>query len=150
MTADFSLPGMDVQLDLRSSHLPDASFDVIYASHVLEHIDRDRDALSEIRRMLAPGGLAVLPVPLVGPLTVEYAEPNPLEAFHVRAPGYDYYDRYREFFDRVEVVSSADAPTSAQTFIFEDRSKWPTRSMPDRLPSAGARHADAVPLCWVD
>jgi SAM-dependent methyltransferase len=150
VTADYALPDVDLQLDLRAIDLPDASFELVYASHVLEHIDRDRDALAEIRRILAPGGLAVLPVPLVGATTVEYPEPNPLEAFHVRAPGYDYYDRYREFFDRVEVISSEDAPAAAQTFIFEDRSGWPTKTMPHRLPSTGTRHADAVPLCWVD
>jgi SAM-dependent methyltransferase len=150
VTADFALPGMDLRLDLRDTDLPDASFDLVYASHVLEHIDRDRDALAEIRRILAPGGLAVLPVPLVGDRTVEYPEPNPLEAFHVRAPGYDYYDRYAEFFDRVELFSSEDAPAEAQTFIFEDRSHWPTRTMPHRRPSTGERHRDVVPLCWVD
>ena len=150
VTADFALPGMDIRLDLRATELPDASFDLVYASHVLEHIDRDLDALAEIRRILAPGGLAVLPVPLVGDRTVEYSEPNPLEAFHVRAPGYDYYDRYAAFFDRVDLVSSEDAPADAQTFIFEDRSQWPTRTMPHRLPSLGERHRDVVPLCWVD
>ena len=148
VTADYALPGMDLRLDLRSTGLPDASFDIVYASHVLEHIDRDRDALREIRRILAPGGLAVLPVPLVGPTTVEYRAPNPMEAFHVRAPGYDYYERYREFFDQVDVVTSDDAPGSAQTYVYEDRSGFPTRTMPDRLPSSGRRHLDAVPLCW--
>lgn len=149
VTADVSLPGMDLRIDLRSTGLPDACFDVVYASHVLEHIDDDRAALAEIRRILAPGGLAVLPVPLVGATTVEYSRPNPLEAFHVRAPGYDYYERYREFFDRVDIVTSDDAPASAQTHIYENRSRFPTRAMPDRLPSPGRRHLDAVPLCWV-
>lgn len=149
VTADFAIPGVDLRLDLRSTGLPDASFDIVYASHVLEHIDRDREALGEIRRILAPGGLAVLPVPLVGDTTVEYREANPLEAFHVRAPGYEYYERYREFFDRVDVVSSDDAPGETQTYVYENRSKFPTRAMPDRLPSPGRRHRDAVPLCWV-
>lgn len=148
VTADYALPGMDLRLDLRSTGLPDASFDIVYASHVLEHIDRDQDALAEIRRILAPGGVAVLPVPLVGPVTVEYAAPNPLEAFHVRAPGYDYYERYREFFDRVDVITSDDAPAAAQTYVYENRSNFPTRTMPNRLPSVGDRHLDAVPLCW--
>lgn len=147
-SGDFALGGVDLQLDLRALDLPDATVDILYASHVLEHVDRDRDALDEIRRVLAPGGVAVLPVPLIGERTVEYPEPNPLEAYHVRAPGYDYYDRYAEFFNRVDLVRSGDAPTSAQCHIFEDRSGWPTRRMPLRLPSAGRFHEDVVPLCW--
>jgi len=146
-TADYALPGMDLRLDLRATGLPPASYDLVYASHVLEHVDRDLDALAEIRRILAPGGIAVLPVPLVGTQTVEYPAPNPLEAYHVRAPGYDYYDRYDQFFSSVERLSSHDAPAAAQTFVYEDRSNWPTRSMPHRAPSPGERHTDVVPLC---
>jgi SAM-dependent methyltransferase len=147
-TADFDMPGVDVHIDLRDTNLETASFDIVYASHVLEHIDRDRDAIAEIRRILAPGGVAVLPVPLIGEHTIEYPAPNPVEEFHVRAPGYDYYDRYHDFFARVDVISSADAPERIQPYIHEDRSKWPTRSMPWRVASEGRRHADAVPLCW--
>lgn len=146
-TADYALPGMDLRLDLRATDLPSESYDLVYASHVLEHVDHDLDALAEIRRILAPGGIAVLPVPLVGARTVEYPAPNPLEAYHVRAPGYDYYDRYDQFFSSVERFSSLDAPVAAQTFVYEDRSNWPNRSMPHRMPSPGERHMDVVPLC---
>jgi len=34
-------------------------------------------------------GIAILPVPLVCEKTLEYPEPNPYEAYHVRAPGMD-------------------------------------------------------------
>jgi SAM-dependent methyltransferase len=148
-SADFSRTDVDLQIDLRDSGLPDASYDLVYASHVLEHIDRDRDAIREIRRILAPGGLAVLPVPLVSQTTIEYPQPAPLEAMHVRAPGTDYFDRYRSEFSRVDVVTSLDAPTEIQPFVFEDRSQWPTKKMPWRTASPGRFHLDAVPLCWV-
>lgn len=148
-TADYALPGMDLRLDLRDTGLPSASFDLVYASHVLEHIDRDLDALAEVRRILSPGGFAILPVPLLGSCTVEYPAPNPREAYHVRAPGYDYYDRYSRFFSEVSTVSSLDAPLEAQTFVYEDRSHWPHRTMPHRLASEGARHLDVVPVCRV-
>jgi SAM-dependent methyltransferase len=150
VSADYNLPGMDMKIDLRDINLEDGSFDIVYASHVLEHIDDDRAALSEIRRILAPGGVAVLPVPLVGEQTIEYLEPNPYEAYHVRAPGYDYYERYGEFFDEVEQISSNEAPARGQTYIYEDRSQWPTKHMPLRKPSTGERHLDVVPLCWVE
>jgi len=38
--------------------LPDASFDVVYANSVMEHVRGWREALSEIHRVLRPGGLA--------------------------------------------------------------------------------------------
>lgn len=44
----------------------DASFDLIFFNHVLEHIPDDDKALSEVRRILTPGGLLILGVPNEG------------------------------------------------------------------------------------
>lgn len=42
---------------------PDAAFDAVILSEILEHVDREADALAEVRRVLKPGGLAILTVP---------------------------------------------------------------------------------------
>ncbi len=42
---------------------PDASFDRVLMSEVLEHLPDDRAALAEVRRVLAPGGVAAFSVP---------------------------------------------------------------------------------------
>lgn len=42
---------------------PDETFDAVLLSEILEHVDRDVDALREVRRVLKPGGLALLTVP---------------------------------------------------------------------------------------
>lgn len=39
------------------------SFDAILALDVLEHLERDLDAARELRRVLAPGGVAIITVP---------------------------------------------------------------------------------------
>lgn len=54
----------DLVLDIEAIALPDASLDMVIANHVLEHVD-DRAALAELFRVLRPGGLAVLTVPVV-------------------------------------------------------------------------------------
>jgi SAM-dependent methyltransferase len=109
-TADLFRADVDVKADITNLPLPAESYDVVYASHVLEHVPDDRKAVSEIYRVLKPGGMAILPVPInPNGKTVEYDAPRPEEHGHVRAPGLaDYFDRYREAFDEVRVFSSDD------------------------------------------
>ncbi len=42
---------------------PASSFDCVVASDVLEHVEEDSEAVKQIRRVLRPGGLAVVTVP---------------------------------------------------------------------------------------
>lgn len=146
--ADLYQPQVDIKVDL--THLPfqTKEFDFVFASHVLEHIKDDLSALSEIKRVLKPGGIAILPVPIVSETTIEYPEPNPFEANHVRAPGFDYYERYNNYFSRIELFSSEDFPSNYQTFIYEDRSIYPTPKCPWRQPMKAEKHLDWVPVCF--
>ncbi len=148
VTADIERRDVDLQLDLTGLNLPDNSFDIVYASHVLEHIRDDKLALSEIARVLRPGGFAVLPVPIACLQTVEYPEAVASEAWHVRAPGPDYFDRYAEWF-RVEAFASSDFAAKHQLYVHEDRSRFPNRYAPYRTPSPGPLHVDYVPVCYV-
>lgn len=146
-SADLTRRNVDHRVDLRRLPFDDRSYDFVFASHVLEHIREDAQALSEISRVLRPGGIAILPVPILGEETVEYPEPNPHESAHVRAPGADYYDRYAPYFERVDRFDSHGFPAECQLFVYEDRTQWPT-SMPRRLTTDGERHADIVPVCF--
>jgi SAM-dependent methyltransferase len=49
--------------DVRDLPFEDASFDLVLATDIVEHVEEDRLALSEIARVLAPGGSAVITVP---------------------------------------------------------------------------------------
>jgi SAM-dependent methyltransferase len=53
-------------IDLEKQPLPleDASFDVVIASHVLEHLENADDALSDWMRVLRPGGQMLIGVPM--------------------------------------------------------------------------------------
>jgi SAM-dependent methyltransferase len=64
VTADLSQPDVDLHLDITAVELPDASFDAVICSHVLEHVDDDAAAMRELRRITAPGGWCLVMVPL--------------------------------------------------------------------------------------
>ena len=104
VTADIEPGRAMVTLDLEAIAKPDASFDVVVASHVLEHVD-DRKALAEIHRILRPGGLLIALVPIVEGWATTYENPRidgetDRERYfgqwnHVRYYGADFRDRVR-------------------------------------------------------
>ena len=144
------MPDVDYNFDLQERvPFQDGSFDIVFASHVLEHISDDNHAIAEIRRVIRPGGFAILPVPIVSEVTIDYPEPNLFETGHVRAPGYDYFDRYRKHFDRVEEFTSESFSDKYQLYIYEDRSNFPSKESPLRTPMLGTKHNDVVPVCFV-
>lgn len=139
---------IDYQADLQNLPFKDNTYDCFFASHVLEHIQNDRKAISEIHRVLKTGGLAIIPVPITSKKTIEYPEPNPYESYHVRAPGQDYFEKYLEYFKNLEVFSSTDFPEKYQLYLYEDRSQLPNAKKPLREAMEGDKHSDFVPVCF--
>lgn len=106
LTGDLE-PGVGASaLDLRALPIRDGALDFFFASHVMEHVDEDRRALSEIYRVLRPGGLAILVVPITAEATVEFGEVRADLNFHARDCGPDYFERYTEAGFEVDLVRS--------------------------------------------
>ncbi|HNR87138.1 MAG TPA: class I SAM-dependent methyltransferase [Spirochaetota bacterium] len=116
-SADLSSPTAMVRLDVTAIQFADQSFDAVICNHVLEHIPDDRKAMSEIYRILKPGGFAILQVPIALALekTVEdpsIDDPKKREELfgqddHVRVYGKDYAERLRDVGFVVEAVNYA-------------------------------------------
>jgi SAM-dependent methyltransferase len=64
LSADIYRSDVMERMDVMAINRPDASFDAVYCSHVLQDVPDDARALREIFRVLRPGGWAVLNVPL--------------------------------------------------------------------------------------
>jgi hypothetical protein len=111
-TADLVQAGVTYKVDITDTKLQDAAYDVVIANHVLEHIADDRQAMREVFRLLKPGGIAVLSVPLNPTRQTTYENPAITSAAerqahfsapdHVRYYGLDFADRLREAGFRVE------------------------------------------------
>ena len=102
ISSDLYRKDVDHQFDIEEIPYPNKSFDLVFASHVLEYVRNDKKAIREIQRVLRPGGLAFLPVPILHEKTIDFKE-RPLNKRIIRETGIDYFDRYREVFDDVEV-----------------------------------------------
>jgi len=84
-------------------HLPfaDGSFDHVIASEVLEHIPHDTDAMTEIARVVRPGGTVTVTVPRTGQEIVCWALSR---EYHDTPGGHVRIYRRRQITDRLERV----------------------------------------------
>lgn len=73
-SADLDPRNADIALNIEEIELPDDSIDLVVCSHVLEHV-QDSKALSEINRILKPGGRAILMFPIVEGWDATYEDP---------------------------------------------------------------------------
>jgi len=119
VSVDLASPRALVRADVQRLPHPDACFDAVLCHHVLEHVADDRAAMRELRRVLRPGGFALLQSPVQRrlPETVEdpaVRDPRERERLfgqhdHVRQYGADYGARLREAGFEVRAERFADA-----------------------------------------
>jgi SAM-dependent methyltransferase len=74
VTADLRPGVADIIINIEAIELPDGCVDVAICSHVLEHVEDDRTALSELHRILRPGGMALLMFPVIHSWSTTYED----------------------------------------------------------------------------
>lgn len=97
---DMDLRRATVMGDLQKLPFTDGSFDLVYCSHVLEHVTDDHLAIRELRRVVKSDGAALIQVPITTETT--FGDPSitdPAERFrlfgqsdHVRRYGPDFLE----------------------------------------------------------
>lgn len=99
------------QGDITAMRYPSDSVDYFLCFHVLEHIPDAPAALAEMLRVVAPGGSAILQVPVDwdAPVTREYDAPDPRDVGHVRQYGQDFPEHLARAGFSVTPLSVDDA-----------------------------------------
>jgi len=111
---DLRMRAVDVRADATRMPFAAASFALVIASHLLEHIRDDHAVLAEMARVTAPEGRAIVAVPMfpdwqVRP-TEEYPAPNPQVDDHWRTYGGD-------LAGRIERAGFSCAPVEFQDMV---------------------------------
>jgi SAM-dependent methyltransferase len=108
IATDLSMPDVDIHADITRLPFSNETFDTVICSHVLEHIPNDSAAMSELYRILADEGCALIIVPK------DKGREHTYEDGSITSPG----EREREFGQ-------------------SDHVRWYGRDFPQRLSEAG-------------
>lgn len=124
----YTYPEGTINMDITRLEFPDATFDAVICSHVLEHVHDDRLAMRELRRVLKPGGWAIIQVPRRKGLEhtdEDITITDPQERFrrfgqadHFRIYGTDLKERLSGAGFAVEVVPFSQSFTPAERFRY--------------------------------
>ena len=117
LTADLFDPLAMIKMDVTNIHYPDASFDVIYCSHVLAYVPNDRQGMRELFRVLKPHGWAILADPIRYTKTIDLPFIDKASStfktfdteediFHHYGP--DYEERLRAAGFKTQAIRPAD------------------------------------------
>lgn len=106
ITADIESPLAKVKMDIHQVPFAADTFDVAICNHVMEHVDDDIKAMSELHRVLKPGGWAIIQSPqdfsrattLEDPTITDPRERERIfwQDDHVRLFGRDYGQRLQK------------------------------------------------------
>ncbi len=123
-TCDLESPLADVKTDICDLPFDDTSFDWILCNHVLEHIPNDTKAMQELYRVLKPGGIALLQVPLESNRKETFEDDSIVNKAertkvfgqydHVRVYGKDYFDKLRQTGFEVSEIQFGKSLTEAE------------------------------------
>jgi SAM-dependent methyltransferase len=88
---ELAIFGEGESLDIQAIARPDAAYDLVACSHVLEHVADDAGALRELMRIAKPDGLVFLatPDPFREETTRDWGYPKPEKHGHYRVYGAD-------------------------------------------------------------
>jgi len=83
-------------VDIQHIQYESNMFDALICSHVLEHIPDDRKAISELYRVLKPGGTAYILVPISHKLEATLENPE-YDTPELRTEHYGQFDHVRRY-----------------------------------------------------
>jgi len=146
-TMDLFRSDVDFNVDVQDMPFEDGAYDMVFVSRVLSIPPDTRACMREIRRVLAPGGVAVISEYFDRETTEADNDPKTEAAWFF---GLDYLDMLRDVFERVEVRSGDDYPPECQLVNLYEREGQPFDDVPEALRAKGRGVKELLALCYAD
>lgn len=119
---EVSVYGYRNSLDLQEIERDDCSYDIVICNHVLEHVEKDRQAFCEILRVLKPTGFLQFSVtnPKLHTDTKDWGYPKPEIHDHFRVYGRDLMQRFSEARPGAHIleIDATDDVTEVSDFVY--------------------------------
>ena len=138
-------------LDLMKIDRESDQYDIVVCNHVLEHVQYDNAALTELARVTNPEGFVFLtfPDPARREHTVDWPEPRADQHYHWRLYGSDVLLRFARYVPQMYIVSSdaSDPATGASDIVyFMTKSRNTADNIVQRMNSARIETGPKLPL----
>ncbi|MDG1892962.1 MAG: class I SAM-dependent methyltransferase [Verrucomicrobiota bacterium] len=146
-TADLMQPNVDFQEDLQDLSFKDASYDVVLISRVLNIPPKLNACLHEIRRILKPGGMALIAETYTREQTLDF---KPMKKGRSREIGVDFMKTLETVFDRVEFHTSDRFDPSFQLSNRMTFNGAPSDDYPPCVRIPGLGFNEIVAICHRD
>ncbi len=129
-TGDLESPIVDVKMDVCNIPFKDEAFDIVICNHVLEHVNNDNKAMSELYRVMKKNGIGIFQVPLNIKSDVTDEDPTVTDRSererrfgqydHVRYYGMDYFERLKS----VGFTINLDAKNYLNNMCINNQTRW--------------------------
>jgi SAM-dependent methyltransferase len=116
-TTDLNSPLAEVKADICDLPFENNSFDVVLCNHVLEHIPDDHKAMTELYRVMRPGGWGIFQIPQDMDRATTFEDDSITDKKeraaifgqydHVRIYGLDYFEKLASVGFKVDAVPFA-------------------------------------------
>ena len=124
ITGDLESPLAKIKMNVLDIPFEKDFFDVVFCNHVMEHVESDTKAMTEILRVLKPAGWAIIQSPVYPELEKTLEDPtitDPTEREriygqndHLRKFGKDYGDRLKKAGFKVTEVNYLNELTAEE------------------------------------
>jgi len=96
VTGDLKDSKADLKIDIEHIDLPDERFELVYCSHVLEHVN-DALAIPELWRIVKPNGLLIAMMPVIEGWSSSFEDASKLGSVESRILYFGQHDHVRYF-----------------------------------------------------